>query len=79
MYRLNESGEWDDLGTGIAVCGSSKSSGPAVLVMTEDNATLLRAPIAKDVPFVREQPTLVVWDEFAISFQVHKSHPLSSA
>jgi hypothetical protein len=48
------------------------------------NAVLLKAPITREVTFVREQPTLVVWDDtadagrgqrdsFALSFQVRSA------
>lgn len=56
----------------MAVCGSSKSGGAAVLVMRDDPAggVILKAPITRDIQFMREQPTLVVWDDIALSFQV---------
>eukprot|EP00698_Gefionella_okellyi_P004357 TRINITY_DN14029_c0_g1_i1.p1 TRINITY_DN14029_c0_g1~~TRINITY_DN14029_c0_g1_i1.p1 ORF type:complete len:363 (-),score=44.74 TRINITY_DN14029_c0_g1_i1:31-1119(-) len=69
LYHLNPAGDWDERGMGVCVCGASRSSGPAVLVVGDDNTLMLRAPVTPETDFVREQPTLIVWDETAISFQ----------
>ncbi|XVE82246.1 hypothetical protein DITRI_Ditri15bG0132600 [Diplodiscus trichospermus] len=77
VYRLNEDGKWDDLGTGHVTIDYLERSEELALVVfdEEDNETLLLHRISPDDIYRKQEDTIISWrdsefsTELALSFQ----------
>ncbi|KAJ3669640.1 hypothetical protein LUZ60_011590 [Juncus effusus] len=77
LYRLNEDGKWDDMGTGHVTVEYMEGSKELGLLVAdeEDNETLLAHSISPDDIYRRQEDTIISWrdpelaTELALSFQ----------
>lgn len=76
LYALNASRQWDDQGTGhVTSCYHEPLDGMSLLVRNEsDGSLLLESKIQLDTQYVKQQGTLIVWNDgdnhdLALSFQ----------
>ncbi|KAJ3283863.1 Platinum sensitivity protein [Rhizoclosmatium sp. JEL0117] len=79
VYQLDSDGAWEDKGTGSvavspALCIEVAYETPPETVEGSDPPLLLKTRIRKDLDFIRQQDTLIVWTEddgsdMALSFQ----------
>lgn len=76
LYVLNEARQWDDKGTGhVTSCYHEPLDGMSLVVRNEaDGSLLLESKILLETQYVKQQGTLIVWNEsdnleLALSFQ----------
>jgi len=78
VYRLNDEGQWDDVGTGHVSCVHHKVLDALALVVKSEekgSETILESKIQSEDIYQLQQDTLIVWQEpetgldLALSFQ----------